>query len=252
MNGSRAKGWTVVLVLFVTMCVVASVRGADDKPDPGAWGSTVKLPDELPYNRKVLDALEKTRLSVEFNEQPVREVFEFLGTKGKVNIVLDRAKLDDPDASVTLKLNDVPLGIIIKLVAEQVALEYVVRDGIVFVSDAEEVRMPPLRAVYNVDDLLTRLEADTEYDREELLHELADVIKDMIEPGTWDEGSGCNIRGLAGLLIVTHTPETHRELRNLLDMISRAKGVKSRVDAPAPAQPTPPEPGKAVPTRRDR
>ena len=42
---------------------------------------------------------------------------------------------------------------------------------------------------------------------EEGLMDLIDMIRQVVEPGTWDEGGGNAIRGRQGNLIVTHKPE---------------------------------------------
>ena len=66
-----------------------------------------------------------------------------------------------------------------------------------------------------------RLFADVEDDEEPLtpeesLYELVDLIKQVIEPGTWDEGTGHGIRGRTGMIVATHLPETHRRVEKLL------------------------------------
>ena len=71
---------------------------------------------------------------------------------------------------------------------------------------------------------------------DELLCDLIDLIKQVIEAGTWDEGGGCAIRGRAGIIIATHTAETHAKIQQLLDDLRKSDGktvvVRVRFVAP--------------------
>ncbi len=91
-------------------------------------------------DRKVLAQIDDTSVSFTFNEQPVFEALDFLATLGKVNIVPDRAALKDPEQTVTIKLENVPLRTAIILIAEQLGLRWVIRDGVVFISDEATIR----------------------------------------------------------------------------------------------------------------
>jgi len=171
--------------------------------------------------------LEDTIVSFTFSDQPLTEAIDFLQTLGGVNIVVDRKKVEE-GKNVTLKLNNVPLSTALKLVTEQAELKWVVRDWVVLISDEEGTKQEPVTVVYPVDDLLAippdfegptmelqninqqnsgtgsgtggssgssifgdgedNPEDEVMKDREELLQELVDLIKAVIEPGTWDEG----------------------------------------------------------------
>jgi len=234
-----------VFVLFVVMLlIVGAVRleAADEpktKPQPKKTFSRsrpvmhVDFPDERPENRKVLDILEKKIVSFTFNEKPIKETLDFLQTLGGINIVLDRAKMEDPKTTVTLKLTDVKLGTAVKLLTEQISLKYAVRDGIVFISDWEGVREYPMTAVYDVRDLLKPRKAVALADKDQspraALDDLIKIIKSMVEPGSWDEGSGYAIgeRTIGGHLVMTHTPDTHKKVMGLLDSLRRARVLES-------------------------
>ncbi|HUV38947.1 MAG TPA: hypothetical protein VMY39_05005 [Planctomycetota bacterium] len=114
--------------------VPASPVPAEDAPTPRR-----QRRPETPHDRKVRTQLDETIVSFTFNEQPVLEALDFLQTLGSVNIVLDRNKLTDPNQTVTLKLSNVPLETALRLLSEQLGLQHVVADGIVFISDAETV-----------------------------------------------------------------------------------------------------------------
>ena len=56
---------------------------------------------------------------------------------------------------------------------------------------------------------------------------LEKLVKEVVEPGTWDK-NGNRIQGRAGTIIVTHTPEVHRSVRQLLEDMRSRKGQVQR------------------------
>ena len=229
---------------------------------------------ETPENRAVRQKLEETVVSFVFTDQPVKEAVEYLGTVGNVNIVLDAGKLPDPNVAINLKLTNVSLETAIKLLTEQLTLKYIIRDGLVYISSDEGVKLAAETVVYEVRDLLAPLpefmgpafdlgqlssstrgttggagggglwggggagaggggagttpeEGETP---DESLTKLMDLVKQVIVPGTWEEGSGNAIQGRSGTIIVTHTPEVHRSVQQLLADLRRARAIQVMVD----------------------
>src|SRR3989338_4188824 len=69
------------------------------------------------------------RLSIEFINTPLRDIISFLQEKSKMNIFLDK---DVPDTNVNIKLNDVPLSVILDYILPK-GLGYVVKDNIIHI-----------------------------------------------------------------------------------------------------------------------
>jgi hypothetical protein len=173
-------------------------------------------------NRQIERKLDDTVVSFSFTDQPLQEALDFLGTLGGVNIVLDRRQAEDAQ-TVTLKLSNVTLRTALKFLTEQVELRWIVRDGLVFISDEEGTRQEPVTAVYEVGDLLVQppdfegpaielqslnrssgtnstdnpnpwgekddetKETDIAKTRDEMLQDLVELIQQVIEPGTWED-----------------------------------------------------------------
>ena len=207
-----------VLAIAAQGLFAATVVGWHDrviitKPVPGASNE----------DRVVYQKLDDTIVSFTFNEQPLEEAIDFLSTLGGVNIVVDKRKVE-PGKTVTLKLSSVPLLTAVKLVTEQVGLKWVIRDGVVFVSDEEGTKTEPITMVFDVSDLLAvppnfigptielqsispnrgssgpgpginlitepgqgTVKSDSEKSREELLQDLVELIKQTIDSGGWDD-----------------------------------------------------------------
>ena len=228
---------------------------------------------ERPQDRAVRQKLEETVVSFTFNEQPVMEAIDFLQTLGKVNIVPDRSKFDDPAKTVTLKLENVPLETAIRLLTEQLGMKWVIRDGVVFISNDEGVKRPPETNTYDVRDLLADIpnftgptfelqnisggrggsggsgggsgssifsdtsgtgtggaEEEQTKSAEESLTDLIDLVKQVIESGTWEDGSGNAIRGRAGSIIVTHTPDAQQKVQKLLEDLRETRALQVAID----------------------
>ena len=118
---------------------ISDARGVREKLYPPPPTPPMVAKDQLPAeDRPVFDQLDQTIVSFTFNEQPVADAIDFFATLGKVNIVLDRGKLEK-DQTVTLKLNNVKLATALELLAEQLDLRYTIRERVVFVSDEEGV-----------------------------------------------------------------------------------------------------------------
>ena len=207
MSGKSARAWVMALSAAIVL-MAGGFAAAEEKTDaslpPGQDPRDVKAQEQLDL-----------KVSFDFNEQPVVEAFDFLRTISKANIVVDRKKIPE-GKTVTLALKDTTLGTALKFLTEMLELKFVVRDGVVFVSDAEGVAVPPVRWIYDVADLLKPRAGMSARNPEEALNDLIETIKQTIASGTWDEGSGNAIRGLDGDLILTHTPAVHREVQKFL------------------------------------
>ena len=195
---------------------------------------------ERPENIKVEKELDETRVTVAFNETPVLEALDRLHALGKVNIVVDRPRFEEAK-TVTLRLADVRLGMALTLITEQIGMKFAVRDGVAFISDEANLTEPPVRAVYDVRDLLKQRAGGEEKTPEELIQDLTDTIKQTLAPGTWDEEHGYAARPIDGTIVIAHAPMTHRQVRAYLAGLRRALAPVAPAAAegakPSPAMP---------------
>ena len=206
-----------------TRCVVVAVGLVVVMLAGSAWGYGGAA------NRKLRQTLETTIVSFSFDDQPVDQVAEYLSTLGNINIVLDRGKVDAAQ-TVTLTLKNVSLETAIKFVSEGIGMKYVLRDGVILISDEEGTKQEPVTRVYDVLDLVAVLpdfsgpsfelgalsgqsgrgssgggaqglwggaggagagggEEETQGGTlQERTDALVELIKEVIEPGTWEAG----------------------------------------------------------------
>ena len=185
------------------------------------------------------------RLSIEFVNTPLRDVIAFLQEKSKMNFFLDR---DAPDTSVNIKLNDVPLSVILEYILPK-NLRYIVKGNIVHVT------LEPLELrVYDVRDLLINLEdrvpdlstqsevtetagqrtavgGDT-FDR---VKEIINLITSTIEPASWSANGGKGMiaarEGMLGDIVVTHKLGIHKGVEGLLAALRSSADLQVVIEA---------------------
>ena len=185
------------------------------------------------------------RLSIEFVNTPLRDVIAFLQEKSKMNFFLDR---DAPDTSVNIKLNDVPLSVILEYILPK-NLRYIVKGNIVHVT------LEPLELrVYDVRDLLINLEdrvpdlttqsgqaTETEEQRTasgdtfDRVKEIINLITSTIEPASWSANGGKGMiaarEGMLGDIVVTHKLGVHKGVEGLLAALRSSADLQITIEA---------------------
>jgi len=185
------------------------------------------------------------RLSIEFVNTPLRDVIAFLQEKSKMNFFLDR---DAPDTSVNIKLNDVPLSVILEYILPK-NLRYIVKGNIVHVT------LEPLELrVYDVRDLLINLEdrvpdlstqsevTETEGQRTAVggdtfdrVNEIINLITSTIEPASWSANGGKGMiaarEGMLGDIVVTHKLGIHKGVEGLLAALRSSADLQVVIEA---------------------
>ena len=185
------------------------------------------------------------RLSIEFINTPLRDVIAFLQEKSKMNFFLDK---DAPDTSISIKLNDVPLSVILEYILPK-DLSYIVKGNIVHVT------LEPLELrVYDVRDLLINLEdrvpdlttqsgqaTETEEQRTasgdtfDRVKEIINLITSTIEPASWSANGGKGMiaarEGMLGDIVVTHKLGVHKGVEGLLAALRSSADLQVVIEA---------------------
>jgi type II secretory pathway component GspD/PulD (secretin) len=125
-----------------------------------------------------------------------------------------------------------------------VKLGYVVDDGVITISTAEDLASHVVTRVYEIRDLITehpdapaagRAEAapqPTTQPQAKLVEQVQQLIQETVEPQAWRDAGGtiASMRELSGQLIVTATPEMQRSIATLLHQIREGRGVQVTVE----------------------
>jgi len=226
---------------------------------PGVTGSVVS-----DWENELKEKLNK-RISFSFNNASFDEITSYLQNSTGVSIVVDpRAPVGK--TPIALTLDDVTLASALDLVCGFAGVKWSMADTMVYVS-AGEVQERPELAIYPVTDLITPVrdfaaagrpspvgnvadnnsrykdfnvvvqyaKVDTSIEAQKRNgEELARFITATIAPGTWaregEPGSGANtIQYRNGRLVVSQTPEVHKQIRKLLASFRRARTIEITV-----------------------
>ncbi len=188
------------------------------------------------------------RLSIEFINTPLRDVIAFLQEKSKVNFFLDEEEA--PNVNVSIKLNDVPIRVILGYILPK-DLGYIVEDNIIHI-----VVEPLELRVYDVRDLLINLEdkgrelvdqaagpvalaeeegAVATGDTFDRVKEIINLITDTIEPASWSSNDGKGMiaarEGMLGDIVITHTVDIHERVEDLLAALRSSADLQIVIEA---------------------
>ncbi len=229
-------------------------RRADAITDFGTTAS------QSPENQDLINQLREEEVTFSFDEATLPQALDFIRTLKNINIVIDDKVRDDLEgAPVTLTVNDLALDSALDLLLRLAGPEYtyILRQGVVFVTNTEGARGDAILRVHAVGDLTFRLTnfvapnlilqpAGAEVDEstplfgkseegEQIIgggaEDLMDMIMQNIDPESW-EGDDYKI-SVSGedKLVVVHTPEVQAEIARLLDDLRRFAGLVVTIES---------------------
>lgn len=194
---------------------------------------------ETEEERKVREALETARISVDFSGTPLSDVADSIRSFTGLNVVVS----EGGDLPVDLRLNDVKVRTLLDLLRGYDVGWYVGEGFIKICSRDEENRRRTELRTYDLRDLLVRIldfpgevlvpmELDTappiSFEMEEpgavTVNEdmIAELIQVSIEPESWDSSYDHTIDLMGGVLFVRHTPEVQAQVEAFIE------GLRSR------------------------
>ena len=227
-----SRNFLCVIILIAISASAASAQ--DNDPFAQAQGSQATVNDD-PFGQTLADkakpepgiaahwdakhcrakALLEQPTEYEFFETPLEEVIDYLTDKHHLEIYIDIRALEavNTNASlpITQTMGDVSLRQALRLMLGRHGLAYVVREGIVIVTSAEEAEGTLITKTYSVRDLL-----HPEHPNESM-QQLMDVMMACVAPDSWEQvGGPAAMRAYQGVLIVDQNDIIHQDLTQLL------------------------------------
>jgi hypothetical protein len=157
---------------------------------------------------------------LDFTEEPLENVFNFLQDEYGIPIQIDERALEDAgltrDEPLTVQLHNISLQSALRLLMKTKQLTYVIRDEVLIVTTPEEAESELVACVYDVRDLIGRNQGNKN------LTTLVDTITSCVARETWaTNGKGtAEIKALQpGLLVIAQTQAVHDEIGKLLALI---------------------------------
>lgn len=191
------------------------------------------------------------KVSLDFQDKPVREIVADLQAMGGMNCLLDPALADDEIAGrkVTLKLRELEMRSALSLLTHMLDLVWVFRDEALVFTRANRAESPRVE-VYDVRDLLWRKldwtaltpQPETELAAARLLPEgddsqpfeaeaLENLVKHNIAPASWEESpEEVGLTLFHGAMVVQQRPSVHKLLAQFLEQLRAAKPRLVQVD----------------------
>jgi Flp pilus assembly secretin CpaC/tetratricopeptide (TPR) repeat protein len=224
-------------------------------PDRDTWDRIKKrerkgitrLDDPLsPEEEKILSSLQQIKVTLEFQEQPLREVVEFLRQFTNLNFVFDPEV--DQAAPVTLKVQNLPLQSALNLILGSRELAHSIEDGVVKVIKKDKLQTKVKLELYDVQDLTAQVRdfpgpnislipdqgaqiTDAGEGKEIIPSQsLLELIRANIAKESWDV-PGNSLDYNNGLLIIRNTPTVHKQVQQFLTEVRSSTGLLVTVEA---------------------
>jgi len=195
------------------------------------------LPEPAGWKKRIHAALAE-KIDCHFQETPLQDVADFLATKGKINILIDRRALEDvgigADTGVTFQVRGISMGSALSLLLREWDLTYVVRHEVLLITTPEEAEDKLETRIFPVADLAVPWDEDERWlnpapwwagDYESLI----ELITATVRPAMWEEVGGPGaIDVWHGCLVVAQTREVFEEVEVLLAGLRKLKSKRQR------------------------
>ena len=194
-----------------------------DPKDKTARREVEYLPRPSAIEQRIAEALEKPTTLV-FEEESLKDIFQFLQDLHKISIFFDRRELEGLDIfpneeTVTINLTGLTLRSGLRLLLDQLGLDYTIQNDVLTITSADKVKKTLLTRVYLVGDLWTDPK-DAE--------KLAEAIQKTVSPDSWDPvGSGTIVPiTKSRSLVIRQNYRVHEELVRFLRALRAAHDLK--------------------------
>ncbi|MCZ7647103.1 MAG: hypothetical protein M5U26_17910 [Planctomycetota bacterium] len=210
------------------------------RPDRMAIGKT-KVEEE--WKKDIRKKLQR-KVSFEFVDTPLEEAIAFLRSLTNVTMIVDPKVLEGGAAPINLRVTDMTLELALDWILRLAELDYALKDNAVFISKKQTLIEDVDLRIYDVSDL-TQTVPDFPGPDFQLVTvgddpaaggaggpvnpfmqaqataaltpaSIADMIRNRVQPDSWDPNQGTSIEERAGKLVVMQRPEIHELITQLL------------------------------------
>ena len=221
-------------------------------------------PDQVAVSEvdeEVRRRLEGTILpSVDWSDKTLGDAIRFIRNNTGVDIIVTRAvdEMMPPEERILrLSLDEIRAYSALKLAVEYLGLRFRIQDGLVKITTPEALRQDKAVEFYEVRDLTARLNnfpgveinlnpsgygaglggfddfgGDDEEENIPIeVDRLIEMIRQTVDPVSWDEDPANTIVDKNGTLVVRQTPENHRSIRKLLADLRKSTGVLVQIES---------------------
>ena len=201
--------------------------------------------------QEVVNKLNSMRVTVDFTNSTLEEAISFLRDFTGLNIVIDaevyKSQSED-QLKVTLKVKDLLLKSVLKLMLSSRELTAMYKEGVILVVPKGKIDKAVTLQLYDVRDLLVKIQDfagpkvelvspqkggggpltgatfTLEEPRSTITEEfITDMVKQNTGDKSWDENQGASVTLTNGMLIISQSRRVHAEIKQLINMLRQFK-----------------------------
>jgi len=180
------------------------------------------------------------KATLDFSNAPLDSVVDYLREISGLNIFVD-SKVRDKAIVVTLKVNEISLKSIFGLMLKPHGCDVMFKDGVLMLMTKEDVADKTLKMqIYDCRDILYPIQnfpgvdldlngngpgvlAATVDDSNSSEMPIEEMIRAHTGGRSWEENPKAVVKLTNGLLVIKNTPEVHKQVSRLLDLLRANK-----------------------------
>ena len=185
----------------------------------GGQPLVVGAPELSPAKQRIRDALARP-IALDYDNVPLDEVCSRLSSELGISVVLNAERVQEHGVRVnhpiTWHLSEVPLKSQLFWMLRELDLAWMVRGESLVITPTEDAQSQLITAIYDARSL-----TDPDLGLPGGLPLVENLVRRLARPDSWDEvGGPGSMNDFQGLLVVTHDPEVHEELEQLLTALA--------------------------------
>ena len=193
-----------------------------------------------PAKLEVESKLTNLKITLDFKDSPLEAVVDYLREISGLNVFVD-AKVAEKQIRVSLKVTEISLRSIFSLMLRPHGCETMYRDGVVMLMTKEDVAdrtvkmelydcrdiLHPIIDFPGVEIMLAVDGSGTDFGATVVAEPVEVPIAELVRAHTggksWDDNPKFSVNLQNGLLVVRQTPEVHRQIVRLLNLLRANK-----------------------------
>jgi type II secretory pathway component GspD/PulD (secretin) len=204
-----------------------------------------------PRRQEVLNKLNTMRVTVDFTNSTLEEAISYLRDFTSLNIIVDAEvykNQSEDQLKVTLKVKDLLLKSVLKLMLNSRELTAMYKEGVVLIVPKGKIDKAVTLQLYDVRDLLVKIQDfagpkvelvspskggggpltgatfTLEEPRSTITEEfITEMVKQNTGDKSWDENPNASINLTNGVMVVSQSKRVHEEIKRFINLLRQFK-----------------------------
>ena len=189
---------------------------------------------------EILSKLQNLRITLDFQDAPIETIIDYIREISDLNVFVDN-KVREMDLVVSMKIQDIALRSVLKLLLSPHECDIMYREGVIMIMTKEDIQDKTMKLeLYDCRDILYPIQdfpgVDIQLSTDDIGVTSIGVESTESEPfpieelvrahtggTTWDDNEKASVTLQNGILIVKNSPSVHKQVLHLLNMLRRNK-----------------------------